>query len=293
MRGRILGIEGDAGTVLGEDGSRYTFEISSWRSQDRPQPRDEVDFVVQGNQATEIYVTRGAGGAATGDSLGGTMRARVAQAEAALSRTDNTDLMAKARDVIAMRPQVLLASSVLLASFAFTWIEIGSGLGPNAAESNLVGTPDMVAEVKQQLATSVALLKDYLTTMSASGYVDAVQVANTKANLQKVSTALNALRAAPLLWLIPAGAAMALFLEYRGKRSRLLELVVGALGVATTAGLFMGRDMLARAVTNSFGTGSETVRQAIQIGPGAWIVALCGAGLIATAIGALRRTPGL
>lgn len=294
MRGRVLGIEADNGTILGEDGSRYAFKLSSWRSQGAPQPRDEVDFVTEGGAAIEIYVTRGAaGGAPAGDSLGGTVRSRVAQAEAALDRADGADLMTKARGGLAERPQILLASGLLVASFAFTWVEIGSGLGAHATGSTLVGTPDMVAEVKQQLATSVALLKDYLSTVSASGYADPVQVANTKANLQKLSAVLTAMRSAWLLWLVPAGAAGALFLEYRGKRSRLLELVVGALGVATTAGLFLGRDLLARAVTNSFGTGSETVREAIQIGLGAWLVALCGAGLIATAIGALRRTPGL
>ena len=39
------------------DGQRFTFELSDWRSEEPPAAGDRVDFVPEGNRATEIYCT--------------------------------------------------------------------------------------------------------------------------------------------------------------------------------------------------------------------------------------------
>lgn len=59
MRGRVLdfSIAENNGVISGEDGNRYRFAGTDWKSQGRqPFPGSSVDFVAAGDLATDVYV---------------------------------------------------------------------------------------------------------------------------------------------------------------------------------------------------------------------------------------------
>ena len=57
MKGRVLGwdVRAGIGTISGEDGTRYRFQISEWRSGDSPQSGMQVDFLPEDNEAREVF----------------------------------------------------------------------------------------------------------------------------------------------------------------------------------------------------------------------------------------------
>jgi uncharacterized membrane protein len=57
MKGNVLGFEPDSntGAISGHDGLRYDFVTLDWRGPDRPARGETVDFVADGNRATQIY----------------------------------------------------------------------------------------------------------------------------------------------------------------------------------------------------------------------------------------------
>ena len=57
MKGNVIGFDaaGNAGAVSGYDGKRYDFTILDWHGQERPRHGDVVDFVPQGERATQVY----------------------------------------------------------------------------------------------------------------------------------------------------------------------------------------------------------------------------------------------
>lgn len=58
MKGTILDLneELETGQILGEDGSRYLFNIDEWKSKNKaPEIDVEVDFIIKDNIATEIF----------------------------------------------------------------------------------------------------------------------------------------------------------------------------------------------------------------------------------------------
>lgn len=56
MEGMVLGIDADEGVIRTADGTRYRFNKSDWKTPRPPQPKDRVDFVVDGEHAREIYL---------------------------------------------------------------------------------------------------------------------------------------------------------------------------------------------------------------------------------------------
>jgi uncharacterized membrane protein len=57
VKGDILGFDRDnnTGTISGHDGQRYDFVTLEWRGPARPNRGDVVDFIVDGQRATQIY----------------------------------------------------------------------------------------------------------------------------------------------------------------------------------------------------------------------------------------------
>lgn len=58
MQGSLLFFdqEKNKGILSGEDGSRYEFEMVEWKSSNKPKAGISVDFIVNDNLATEIFV---------------------------------------------------------------------------------------------------------------------------------------------------------------------------------------------------------------------------------------------
>ena len=59
MKGNVIGFDaaGNAGAISGHDAKRYDFTILDWHGQERPRHGDVVDFVPQGERATQVYPT--------------------------------------------------------------------------------------------------------------------------------------------------------------------------------------------------------------------------------------------
>jgi len=57
MKGNVIGFDaaGNAGAISGYDGNRYDFTTLDWHGQERPRHGDIVDFVPQGERATQVY----------------------------------------------------------------------------------------------------------------------------------------------------------------------------------------------------------------------------------------------
>jgi uncharacterized membrane protein YhaH (DUF805 family) len=57
MKGNVIGFDatGNAGAISGYDGQRYDFTTFDWHGQERPRHGDLVDFVPQGERATNVY----------------------------------------------------------------------------------------------------------------------------------------------------------------------------------------------------------------------------------------------
>jgi uncharacterized membrane protein len=66
MDGIILGYEAGEGVIKTSDGTRYQFNRSQWKSPREPVAGHKVDFIPNGDRATEIYLVIPAVGALYG-----------------------------------------------------------------------------------------------------------------------------------------------------------------------------------------------------------------------------------
>ncbi|NOQ30849.1 MAG: hypothetical protein GQ570_06975 [Helicobacteraceae bacterium] len=59
MKGKILefNIQNSSGVISADNGSRYNFSSSEWKSQKSPMSNQEVDFDIDGDNAVSIYLT--------------------------------------------------------------------------------------------------------------------------------------------------------------------------------------------------------------------------------------------
>lgn len=62
MRGRVLETSAAGGLILGEDGQRYKFMGTDWKSAVVGVDGTEVDFVAVGERATQVFAVRVTGG---------------------------------------------------------------------------------------------------------------------------------------------------------------------------------------------------------------------------------------
>jgi hypothetical protein len=64
MKGKILdfNIQNSSGVISGDDGNRYNFSSSEWKSDKSPTANQIVDFAIDGENATGIYVENSSAG---------------------------------------------------------------------------------------------------------------------------------------------------------------------------------------------------------------------------------------
>jgi TM2 domain-containing membrane protein YozV len=57
MKGKILNYDAEtkSGVISGDDGNRYKFQASAWKPANEPRNGGKVDYLVNGDSATEIY----------------------------------------------------------------------------------------------------------------------------------------------------------------------------------------------------------------------------------------------
>ena len=62
MRGQVLETSAAGGHILGEDGQRYKFMGTDWKSAGGGEAGTPVDFVAVGERATQVFAVRSSGG---------------------------------------------------------------------------------------------------------------------------------------------------------------------------------------------------------------------------------------
>ena len=246
-----MGFDGTTGAISGDDGERYSFVQASWRGDRLPQAHDAVDFVAVADAATDIYPLR----LSLGDRLNrlgdGTVRER-------LARTG-------ARTLLVENPQIVILGIAILASILLGFVRNASMSGGSVS---LVHFPGMIGAFRSQVSQLGGVFEGQVGT----GSLWAASVL------------------AYLLWFIPIGAAFLVFRDMTGRRSRRLEIALGALCVASGV---ICRFCIAALDSHP---GLEILRAlgalSLRFGAGGYLIVLCGIGLILTGLGRLTRIPG-
>jgi hypothetical protein len=164
-----------------------------------------------------------------------------------------------------------------------------SGLGAGAKGTGgggeglkmVAGRPQVVLEA---LAILVALLFPYISTFILSVTIVGLPslINQAAAYGGGVGGGVGALALlAYLLWLIPIGGALALYLDFTGKRDVRVELALGALCIFATVYYFL--------LSSAVGAASTV----FSLGFGGYVILLVGVGLILTGLGRITRVPGL
>ncbi|MEP9404351.1 hypothetical protein [Sphingomonas sp. VNH70] len=281
MKGSILAIGEDGGLILGEDGARYAFGLHHWRSETPARIGEPVDFVATGTTATDVFALR------QPTRIGTAVKQGMAAIEQTLEEERGGEVLSRVRGLAAERPHAVVAGLLLLASIALSWASFG---GPGAAQrldGSLLSMPDLLGDLREQVDTAVTGLEQLLGNSPGSPFRDT----GTAARLAVAKRALLLLRLAPMLYLVPVGAIAILILAWKGRRMRLVELATGLLAAGSVVTVLLSRQALAGAVADRFG--AAMLRSLVQVEAGGWLAALCGIGLILTALGIVRRTPGL
>lgn len=279
MKGQVLGFDGDNGAISAEDGSRYNFTKDQWREERPPAPRDQVDFVVSGNEAQQIYRVKAS------------LSVNLPSAGAV-----DTEKVQAARGYFALRPQLILAAVVIVAGLFFSFMTNG-GSGDDCCVKLTsvhtiyggIGTAlDAQAEAEHQVGS-------FLGGLGGSGSMEQ-QIAQRQqensmgGNIRTIISVLNWLSYA--LWLIPLGAALIVYREIKNDRHRGLELLVGLGCLLSLLSLPLMKYVFSKAggiVGYALNAGAGLMGYSF----GAFVIGLAGLGLIGTGLGRINRTPGL
>jgi hypothetical protein len=304
MKGTILGFGAALGAIIGDDEQRYAFTSEDWKGAALPAAGSRVDFVPEGSAAKGIYPlvetvqarpSKIAGGPAFAGGLN--------KLQESFSEAVKGDLAQKAIAVAHRRPQVVLALIILLASIFLTWNHLNlGGMAGAEPDASLLSFPSQASAVASAIALSTKATQPAMDMIAGLGGQEVAQgLRSRQARLDRLASFL---KFSYLGWLIPAGALFLLYSEYRNIRSPRLELAVGCVAILFFCFYYWGISKFASALaagTGSdglFGGGlssamSDAIKSQMATGFGAWLIAAAGAGLVLTALGILRQTPGL
>jgi hypothetical protein len=314
VQGRILGFQGNAGVIQGDDQARYPFTSADWFEDDAPQRGALVDFVVEEGTARQIYValgTRQPGPAslkpapALNDAaaLGG----EIADKFRAASQRDDTmgDVLAR----IKLAPQMAVAVLILLACFAMNFMSLGfenralqqwGMLGmrteltlleiPTEADHMRTGQEEGREKIREQL--------DQIDTMATSSVGRSPYQLEIEKRLKDADRELgkldNILLLTNAVWLVPLLAALTIVAGWM--RNATVKPLGTVLGVVSCAVAFIPHlwEKQIVALIEAFvpkGDVLNTARRAAQKGfemeLGAWV--LIALGLACIFLGVARR----
>jgi len=307
MKGTILGFGAALGAIIGDDEQRYAFTSEDWKGAALPAAGSRVDFVPEGSAAKGIYLLVEPVGARPAQSAalagGPAFAGGLNKLQESFSEAVKGDLAQKAIAVAHRRPQVVLALIILLASIFLTWNHLNlGGMAGAEPDASLLSFPSQASAVASAIALSTKATQPAMDMIAGLGGQEVAQgLRSRQARLDRLASFL---KFSYLGWLIPAGALFLLYSEYRNIRSPRLELAVGCVAILFFCFYYWGISKFASALaagTGSdglFGGGlssamSDAIKSQMATGFGAWLIAAAGAGLVLTALGILRQTPGL
>lgn len=282
MKGKVLGYDGQTGAIVGENGERFAFGAAEWKDKRVPQPRDEVDFVPAGGMADQIYVVRAAGviGADVSDQIDRGARA----VQESLSRATESDTAKRALAAARAKPQLVIAAVILLASILFTYADVGAG--PAEVEASLVAFNGELDDTRETTALAIERIEAMSEGGGLFGAVSRSSFVSEQLDVLRAQSAM--LKLAYLLYLVPVLAVWALYLAFRGKRKRLVELGLGAASLFAGGYYLALRGIAASAADRTLFGSAEMVRESYSFGLGGWIVVLGGVAMLLSALGIIK-----
>jgi hypothetical protein len=307
MKGKILGFtpSSGSGAIAAEDGRRFTFEASQWRSDKPIAAGTEVDFAPSGDAATEIYP--------------------IAASFAApdLSALASSDVAQKLRGLAMTTLAFPLALLLLIATFmpalstplrSFSLWSLG-GVAQMAEASPLFDSADSadgrLAEIEKERQELRAQLTARGLPMPSDAEIAAAPAANIfgetsyagqfkrlDAESERLERAASDAHWRSLLstalvlrYLVPLGACALMVLAWVGKPVARPSLGVGAVSilVALLVVLYRGA-LIGHPDKDSLGGMiSAGMDAAISVGFGVYAIGLIGVALIAGGLGYFRN----
>lgn len=278
MKGQVLGFDGSTGAITGEDGKRYRFSKEQWRD-DRPAAaKDHVDFVAEGEQATEIYRLKPA--------------FAVNMPDASFVDGDKLELIKG----YAARPQLLLAIMLLLSCLFLDFMEGSDDSSLPMVEvhtiySQLSTALDQQRTMTEQLLGGPNIGPHLYNRETIEDQIAQRRQENELAAGKRLFSIVSMLAYA--LWLVPAGAAFIIYREIRNARSRSLELLVGVGAILSLGFIPLTRFALSKVSDGIMGYALNTAAAYIGFSFGSFVIGAVGFGLALTAMNRIKRTPGL
>jgi len=301
MRGRILGVAtGDtAGAITGDDGQRYRYTAADWRGERPAVAGGVVDFEVEGQAARDIYPTVGGASGAAGAVASVEALARSPVGERVLGLFRTTLALPLALVILVAFFLPALSTPVKSVSqFGLDQIVPSMGLNLEDADDarrRLANLERDIARFQAEAARRGAGAPDGVYGYGNLG--DRLQtLEEQRAEVRQGLGAVETVRRVDTLLILRfaalIGAAWLVWKAWSGAALRTWELVAGAsalLGAGLTVllksaimGLFSAMNPLGEAAV-------DQMNGLLSIGPGPWLLALAGAGLIASGLGLIRN----
>ena len=318
MKGKILGFVESSGVITGDDGKRYKFSAADWKAPRAPRTGEEVDYEISAQgMAAEIYPLRsgldfGDVGAKMKDALGGADLGDVgAKAKEIFQSGAGSPTGARALMLLKTRLAVPLALILLLVSVVFGYVrwegeQLPFADTPRAGSYSVLGissfagaTGSMLTTIKQQAGAELAPEKQQYDELMRQGDAnDAQRVEDEMSRMEGTQTdafmAGLTLDVMYLLYLIPLGCLLILFLEWQGKAAPLAGLVVGGLGVLAFVLAYAAKSFINGAIKDFTGSLMGPDASAVPFGAatgfGIWLFLIGGALLLLNALGIVRPT---
>ncbi len=123
MKGKILGADANTGSITGEDGKRYKFDVSQWKGERNPTAGDPVDFEIgETGQALEIYLLKGTDAALNLGEFGQKVKTLI---DDGAGSSQGAHILALLKGNLVFQISLVL----IVASCLFTFVKVGGSIG--------------------------------------------------------------------------------------------------------------------------------------------------------------------
>ncbi|WP_271078950.1 hypothetical protein [Aurantiacibacter sp. MUD61] len=272
MQGQVLGFSGDEGAITGDDGKRYKFTRSDWKSERDPRGGERVDFVESDSgTAGEIYPLKRAAAAPDFGSVlqsGGEGLSRMAEGAGA------SGIVEKLKSA----PAMVIGGLIIIACLLLPYINV-SFMGSDNSTS-LIGFAVGGSSDLSELA-------DYARDRAENTWLMAE---SDRATLREVANVFDGM--AIMGWtllLLPIFAGLTIWRAFKGEKTRIFEILTI---VATVWALFyfVGvQEVMAGEMERLSGfVSADSVREGWSLGFGGYALILLAVATFLNLTGKLK-----
>ncbi|MBH5321524.1 hypothetical protein [Aurantiacibacter sediminis] len=273
MQGQVLGFSGADGAITGDDGKRYKFTRSEWKSERDPRGGERVDFIENADgTAGEIYPLKRAAAAPDFGAVlqsGGEGLSRMAEGAGA------SGIVEKMKSA----PAMVIAGLILFVCLLLPYISV-----------SFMGSDDTTSLIGFAVggSTDLADLADYARDRAENTWLMAE---SDRATLRDVATVFDGL--AIMGWtllILPIFAGVTIFRAIKGQPTRTFEiLTIVATGWAML--YFIGvQEVMAGAIEQRLGgfISADSVREGWSLGFGGYLLILLAVATVLNLTGKLK-----